>query len=211
MAHAGVALPELEAVRGATVVLIARGGRYCGRLLLSDTIKDGASEMVSALKSRGITAAILTGDSADSAAAIAQQAGISELHAHLLPQDKLTRLGELREKYGPVLFVGDGINDAPVLAGADVGAAMGSGADAAIEAADVVFLTSELNAIPESIAIARASCAIAKQNVIFALAMKALVMILGLLGIASMWLAVFADTGVAMLCVLNSIRILYRK
>ena len=211
MTHSGVTLPELDAVRGATVVLIARGGQYCGRLLLSDTIKDGASEMVSALKSRGITAAILTGDSADSAAAIAQQAGISELHAHLLPQDKLTRLGELREKYGPVLFVGDGINDAPVLAGADVGAAMGSGADAAIEAADVVFLTSELNAIPESIAIARASCAIAKQNVIFALAMKALVMILGLLGIASMWLAVFADTGVAMLCVLNSIRILYRK
>ena len=211
MTHSGVTLPELDAVRGATVVLIARGGQYCGRLLLSDTIKAGASEMVSALKSRGITAAILTGDSADSAAAIAQQAGISELHAHLLPQDKLTRLGELREKYGPVLFVGDGINDAPVLAGADVGAAMGSGADAAIEAADVVFLTSELNAIPESIAIARASCAIAKQNVIFALAMKALVMILGLLGIASMWLAVFADTGVAMLCVLNSIRILYRK
>ena len=211
MTHAGVVLPELDPVHGATVVLIARGGRYCGRLLLSDTIKNGAPQMVSALKSRGITSAILTGDSADSAAAIAQQASISELHAHLLPQDKLTRLGELRQKYGPVLFVGDGINDAPVLAGADVGAAMGSGADAAIEAADVVFLTSELNAIPESIAIARASCAIAKQNVIFALAVKALVMILGLLGIASMWLAVFADTGVAMLCVLNSVRILYRK
>lgn len=211
MTHAGVTLPALDPVRGATVVLIARGGQYCGRLLLSDTIKDGAAKMISALQSRGITAAILTGDSEDSAAAIAQQAGISELHAHLLPQDKLTRLGELREKYGPVLFVGDGINDAPVLAGADVGAAMGSGADAAIEAADVVFLTSELNAIPESIAIARGSCAIAKQNVVFALAVKALVMILGLLGIASMWLAVFADTGVAMLCVLNSIRILYRK
>jgi Cd2+/Zn2+-exporting ATPase len=167
--------------------------------------------MVSTLKSRGITSAILTGDTADSAAAIAQQAGIPEVYAQLLPQDKLSRLRDLRQKYGPVLFVGDGINDAPVLAGADVGAAMGSGADAAIEAADVVFLTSELSAIAESISLARSASGIAMQNVVFALAIKLLVMILGLFGIASMWLAVFADTGVAMLCVLNSIRILYRK
>lgn len=211
MQQEGIALPELESVPGATVVLLARDNRYLGRILLSDTLKDGAAQTVSLLKRKGVASAILTGDVQESAAAIAQQAGIDEVHAQLLPQDKLSALQALREKYGPVLFVGDGINDAPVLAGADVGAAMGSGADAAIEAADVVYLTSELNAIPQSIRIAQSTSNIAKQNIVFALLIKVLVMVLGLLGITSMWLAVFADTGVAMLCVLNSIRALYQK
>ena len=145
---------------------------------------------------------------------MAQELGIDEVHSELLPADKVTQverlLGEKKENE-KLAFVGDGINDAPVLAGADVGAAMGSGADAAIEAADVVFMTSSMDAIPEAIKIARSTGAISNQNVVFALAVKALVMILGLMGIASMWLAVFADTGVAILCVLNSIRILYKK
>ena len=142
---------------------------------------------------------------------MAKETGIDEVYARLFPQEKLSALQKVREKYGPVMFVGDGINDAPVLAGADVGAAMGSGADAAIEAADAVFMTSSVESIPQAIHIARGSNRIALQNVVFALIIKAAVMLLGLAGFANMWMAVFADTGVAMLCVLNSIRILYKK
>ena len=142
---------------------------------------------------------------------VAKETGIDEVHAKLLPQDKLSTLKKLRETYTSVMFVGDGINDAPVLAGADVGAAMGSGADAAIEAADVVFMTSSMSAIPDALRIAKSAVAISWQNIVFALAIKIAVMILGLCGFASMWMAVFADTGVAMLCVLNSIRVLYKK
>ena len=133
------------------------------------------------------------------------------MHGNLLPQQKLEQLQNIRQTVGAAMFVGDGINDAPVLAGADVGAAMGSGADAAIEAADVVFMTSDPAAIPQAVEIARQTARIAWQNVIFALAVKLAVMILGLGGHASMWMAVFADSGVAMLCVLNSIRMLYKK
>jgi len=154
---------------------------------------------------------MLTGDAEDAARAVAGAVGIREVYAGLLPQQKLERLQTIRKEKGAAMFVGDGINDAPVLAGADVGAAMGSGADAAIEAADVVFMTSDVEAIPQALRIARETWKIAWQNVIFALAIKFAVMILGLCGFASMWLAVFADSGVAMLCVLNSIRMLYKK
>jgi Cd2+/Zn2+-exporting ATPase len=130
------------------------------------------------------------------------------VYAKLLPDGKLEKLQELRDEQGSVMFVGDGINDAPVLAGADVGAAMGSGADAAIEAADVVFMNSNLSAVPEAVRIARKAVRVSTENVVFALLIKASVMVLGLLGIASMWYAVFADSGVAMLCVLNSVRVL---
>ena len=194
-----------------TEALLAVDGRLEGYLVVADVVKPEAAGAVEQLRNLGLVTAILTGDERNSAKAIANQVKIDEVHAELLPQDKLTHLQDIRKKRGSVLFVGDGINDAPVLAGADVGAAMGSGADAAIEAADVVFMTSSVEAIPQSIEIAKNVGKIAIQNVVFALAIKFLVMILGLAGYANMWMAVFADTGVAMLCVLNSIRILYRK
>ncbi len=192
-------------------VFLAIDGAFAGRFVIADTVKKDAKSAIGRLKSLGVTTAMLTGDSQDSAQAVAAETGIDEVHAKLLPQDKLSELNNIRNKYGSVMFVGDGINDAPVLAGADVGAAMGSGADAAIEAADAVFMTSSMEAIPQSILIAKSASQIAWQNVVFALIIKVAVMLLGLLGFANMWLAVFADTGVAMLCVLNSIRILYRK
>ena len=202
---------DREGIPG-TEVLVAASGRYVGRLVIADTIKESAKPSMRALKKMGLTTAMLTGDRSSTAHEVAVLLGIDEVRARLLPEDKLTAMQELREKHGAILYVGDGINDAPVLAGADVGAAMGSGSDAAIEAADVVFMTSDVAAIPQSIEIARESCKIAWQNVVFALAVKLLVMVLGITQIyTSMWLAVFADTGVAMLCVLNSIRILYQK
>lgn len=194
-----------------TEVLVAVDGEFAGFLVISDTIKKDAVSAVQELKRQKIRTAMLTGDAKESAEAVAEQTGIDEVHARLLPEEKLGELTKIREQNGSVMFVGDGINDAPVLAGADVGAAMGSGADAAIEAADVVFMTSSMEAIPASLEIARSTNHIAKQNVLFALAIKVVVMVLGLAGFADMWLAVFADTGVAMLCVLNSIRILYKK
>ena len=194
-----------------TEVLVAIEGEYAGYLVISDTIKADAKSAIAAIKKKNIVTAMLTGDAQNSAEAVAKETGIDEVHAKLLPQDKLSTLKKLRETYTSVMFVGDGINDAPVLAGADVGAAMGSGADAAIEAADVVFMTSSMSAIPDALRIAKSAVAISWQNIVFALAIKIAVMILGLCGFASMWMAVFADTGVAMLCVLNSIRVLYKK
>ncbi len=194
-----------------TRIYVAVDGVYAGSLLISDTVKADSAQAVSALNTRGYTTAILTGDAEDSAQAVARELGIQRCHASLLPHQKLEELQRIRSEVGPVLFVGDGINDAPVLAGADVGAAMGSGADAAIEAADVVFMTSQAAAIPQALEIAGKTQRIAWQNAVFALAIKFLVMALGLLGYASMWLAVFADSGVAMLCVLNSIRMLYKS
>ena len=194
-----------------TEVFVAIDGLFAGYLIISDTIKPEAKSAIAALKHMHITTAMLTGDALESAQAVANETGIDEVHAKLLPEDKLTELQNIRKKNGSVMFVGDGINDAPVLAGADVGAAMGSGADAAIEAADVVFMASNMEAVPESISLAKATTKIAWQNVIFALAVKLLVIILSFSIQVSMWAAVFADSGVAMLCVLNSIRILYKK
>lgn len=194
-----------------TEVLLAIDGVYAGYLVISDTVKKDAKAAIEKLNRQGFVTIMLTGDAEENAKAVAQETGVQQVYAKLLPEDKVSKLQEVRQKFGNVMFVGDGINDAPVLAGADVGAAMGSGADAAIEAADVVFMTSNMEAIPQAMKIAKVTGKISMENVVFALVVKALVMILGLAGIASMWLAVFADTGVAMLCVVNSIRILYRK
>ena len=205
-----VSVDRLDSVTG-TRVLVAVDGRFVGYITISDTLKTGAKEAIQRLKNAGITVAMLTGDAQEAAKAVGEAVGIDQVYARLLPHEKLEKLQTIRNERGAAMFVGDGINDAPVLAGADVGAAMGSGADAAIEAADVVFMTSDVVAIPEAMEIARRTGRIAWQNVYFALTIKFLVVILGLLGYASMWLAVFADSGVAMLCVLNSIRMLYRK
>ena len=210
MADHRILLPETFSGTG-TRVIVAVDDQYAGDLLIADTLKTEATAAIGHLKQLGLRTAMLTGDSAETAAAIAEETGIEDFRARLLPDEKLTALQQLRTQHGAVMYVGDGINDAPVLAGADVGAAMGSGADAAIEAADVVFLSSSVDAIGDAVEIARSTKSIAWQNVTFALAIKAVVMVLGLLGHASMWMAVFADSGVAMLCVLNSIRLLYRK
>ena len=211
MERYNIDLSGYQGTPGSTEVLLALNNRFIGHIDIADTIKADAQTAVQRMKAQGLTTAMLTGDGQASADAVAQEVGIDEVRARLLPQDKLSALSEIREKNGAVLFVGDGINDAPVLAGADVGAAMGSGADAAIEAADVVFMNADLSSIPTSVKIARKADLISKENIVFALAVKILVMVLGLFSIASMWLAVFADTGVAMLCVLNSVRMLYMK
>lgn len=193
-------------------VFLAVDNIFVGCLVISDTIKEEAPQAIRKLRKQNLVTVMLTGDAKEAAQAVAEKTGVEEIHARLLPQDKLSELSKIRQANGSVMFVGDGINDAPVLAGADVGGAMGSGADAAIEAADVVFMNSNMDAIPEAIRLAKKTSRIAKQNVIFAIAIKCIVMILGLTGIYSnMWLAVFADTGVAFLCILNSVRIMKRK
>ena len=207
----GVTIGELHEAAYGSEVFMAVNGKFAGYMLISDTIKPDAKNAIASLKKLGLHTVMLTGDSEDSAQAVGKESGIDEIYAKLLPEDKLNALKKIRQEHGTVMFVGDGINDAPVLAGADVGAAMGSGADAAIEAADAVFMNSNVDAIPQSVSIAKNTNRIAWQNVVFALVIKIAVMILGLAGHANMWMAVFADTGVAMICVLNSIRILYKK
>ncbi len=207
----GVSIVEYSSYFAGTQVFVAVDGVFVGYLTISDSIKPNAQTIVSKLKAQHIFTAMLTGDKESTANAVAQEIGIERVYAQLLPQDKLTAVQDIRKDYGSVMFIGDGINDTPVLAGADVGCAMGSGADSAIEVADVVFMNSNIESIPQSLEIARKTNAISMQNVIFALLIKLVVMILGITGIYSnMWLAVFADTGVAMLCILNSVRLLFK-
>ena len=199
-----------EATEYGTEVLVAEGNVYLGRIIIADEARPDSAAAIADLNGQDIKTVMLTGDAEASAKYIAKETGVSAVRAQLLPQDKLSVVQDIRSEYGPTMFVGDGINDAPVLAGADVGGAMGSGADAAIEAADVVFMRPSLTTIAHILDLSKATLRVAWQNVVFAIAVKILIMALGLMGYASMWWAVFGDTGVSILCILNSIRILRR-
>ncbi len=197
-----------------TAVYLAVDGKYAGRIIVSDTVKPDAAKTIAALKRRGIASVtMLTGDNELTAKAIAAEVGITDYAANLLPQDKVERLEAImKTAVGKTLFVGDGINDAPVLARADIGAAMGAlGSDAAIEAADIVLMDDRLSGLEAAFDTAAKTRAVVRQNIFFSLTAKFVVMALALFGHASMWLAVFADVGVALLAILNSTRLLVQK
>lgn len=194
-----------------TIIHVAVEGEYMGHILISDTIKEEAPSAVAALKGLGLRRAVmLTGDAADVAQSVAQKTGMDEVHSGLLPQDKVEMLeGIMTAAEGPVAFVGDGMNDAPVLSRADVGIAMGAiGSAAAIEAADVVIMNDDLSSLPAAVRISRKTLRIASGNIAFAIGVKISVLVLAALGLATMWMAVFADVGVTVLAVLNSMRAL---
>ena len=194
-----------------TIIHVAIDGEYAGHIVINDKIKEDSAEAITQLKAMGVRKTVmLTGDRQEVGAHVAQTLGIDDYHAELLPADKVTFFeNEERSKLNKVAFVGDGINDAPVLARADVGIAMGGlGSDAAIEAADVVLMDDHPSKIAHAIRIARRTLAIAKQNVWFAIGIKVTVLLLAAVGIATMWLAVFADVGVTVLAVLNAMRAL---
>lgn len=196
-----------------TVVYAARNGQYLGAVVISDTVKEGAGDAISSMKQIGVKKSVmLTGDRREAAEYIAAELGIDEVHAQLLPADKVSCVEKLlndQKEKERLAFVGDGINDAPVLTRADIGIAMGSmGSDAAIEAADVVLMDDDVRKIASIVQISRKTLRIVKQNIIFALGVKAAVLLLGAFGMANMWEAVFADVGVSVIAILNSMRTL---
>jgi len=208
MEENAIAVGEASQDSHGTAVYVAVSGVLMGRIIVSDKIREGASEAVKALKKSGIKTALLSGDRKENTVSVAEKLGMDIAEGALLPAEKLEKIRKLREEYGPVMFVGDGINDGPVLAGADVGGAVSSGSDLALEASDVVFVNSDPRSAFRAKEIADKTQSISRQNIVFALAVKAMVLVLGLLGISSMWFAVFADSGVAMLLILNSVRLI---
>ena len=209
MEQHGIQTPEVT--HPGTVVHLSEDGAYCGYILISDELKPTSKETVQTLNRMGIRTVMLTGDSPASAKPVADTLGITRLHAGLLPQDKVDLCEKIMKENEPsgkkTLFVGDGINDAPVLMLADIGAAMGGvGSDAAIEAADLVLMDDNPRKLVTAIRIARKTVAIVYENIVFALVVKLAILVLSALGITGMWLAVFADVGVAMLAILNAMR-----
>ena len=214
MKKLGIAYQECHHV--GTVVHMAVDGRYAGHILISDIIKPHAKEAIAELKKAGISRTVmLTGDSKRVADQVATELGIDEVYSELLPADKVTKVEELLDKKTAkekLAFVGDGINDAPVLSRADIGIAMGAlGSDAAIEAADIVLMDDDPLKISKAIKIARKCIRIVYENIYFAIGIKVLCLILGAIGIANMWMAIFADVGVMIIAVLNAIRALFVK
>ena len=214
MAKLGLAVPAAD--RPGTVVYVAVNGAYAGYILISDVVKPTAAKAIAGLKRAGVRRTVmLTGDAEPAAKAVAAQLGIGECRAGLLPEDKVAQVEALLEEKQPrenLAFVGDGINDAPVLSRADIGIAMGAmGSDAAIEAADVVLMDDDPMQIAKAIKISRKCLRIVYQNIVFAIGVKLVCLVLGALGFANMWLAIFADVGVMILAVLNAIRALFVK
>lgn len=202
--------------KAGTVVYVALEGEFAGAIVISDTVKQGVSDAIRSMKEAGVRKCVmLTGDRPKAAEYVAGQLGIDEVYAGLLPDGKVEKVEQLLNIQGAaeqLAFVGDGINDAPVLTRADVGIAMGSlGSDAAIEAADIVLMDDDIRKIASVVRIARKTLIIVRQNIIFALAVKAAVLILGTLGMANMWEAVFADVGVSVIAILNAMRTLRTK
>ncbi|MBO4377169.1 MAG: cadmium-translocating P-type ATPase, partial [Lachnospiraceae bacterium] len=209
-----LSIPDIS--EAGTIVHVAKNGEYAGYVIISDEIKDGSAEGIEGLKKTGVSKSImLTGDAKKAADAVAKKLGITEYHAELLPEDKVNKVEELisnKAENEILAFVGDGINDAPVLSRADVGIAMGAmGSDAAIEAADVVLMDDDPRKISKAIRIARKCMRIVYENIYLAIGIKVACLILSALGIANMWLAIFADVGVMVLAVLNAIRVLNVK
>ena len=205
-------VPVTQQPAGTTAVYVALDGQYLGCIGLSDTLKPDTKDAIGALRKLGLhNLTMLSGDRQPTAEAIAKEIGLDNAWGQLLPEEKVSHLEELK-KLGSVVYAGDGINDAPVLAAADVGVAMGGlGSDAAMEAADVVIMTDEISRLPLAIRIARRTMSIARQNIIFSIAVKILILVLSLIVDLGLWLAVFADVGVCMLAILNSLRAMHTK
>ena len=203
----GITCPSCELA--GTILHVAIDGAYAGHIVIADTVKDDAARAISDLHAAGVERCImLTGDREEVARAVASDLKLDEYHAQLLPGDKVDEVERiLAGVHGKLAFVGDGINDAPVLTRADVGIAMGAmGSDAAIEAADVVLMDDKPSNIARAIRVARKTMRIVRQNIVFAIGVKVLILVLAALGIANMWLAVFGDVGVAVLAILNAMR-----
>ena len=214
MRHIGITAQECHST--GTIVHMAIDGKYVGHIVISDELKENSKEAIAELKRAGVKRAVmLTGDKEKVAKKIAEDVGIDEYYAELLPADKVTHVEQLLKECGEkekLAFVGDGINDAPVLSRADIGIAMGAlGSDAAIEAADVVLMDDDPMKISKAIKIAKKCIRIVYENIYFAILVKLGCLLLGALGIANMWLAIFADVGVMVICVLNAIRCLAVK